>query len=195
MNLEEALNILKKNGYKVLDEDFGIGVGAPCGLDQGIPNGGDCKGCCPQRMGLLYQRSPYSINPLYKGVPDAHHPSYWLRQIPKKKKKRKIKKRKIQENAELSAAIDTFKNACWSLYMGFFKRGIKNFDKSNDDFIKGFDTNDYPPTRAASAGRVARQISTHLYDFDETLSECLRKFKKELHIIKALFDSEEKLSG
>ena len=90
MSLDEALEILEENGYEVqLNEDFTIGVGSPCGLDQGIPHGGDCKGCCPQRMGLLYQRSPYSVNPLYKGVPDAHHPEYWLRQIKKKKKKKK----------------------------------------------------------------------------------------------------------
>lgn len=93
MTLDEALEILEENGYEVqLNEDFTIGVGSPCGLDQGIPHGGDCKGCCPQRMGLLYQRSPYSINPLYKGVPDAHHPEYWLRQINKKKKKKKKKR-------------------------------------------------------------------------------------------------------
>lgn len=73
-----------------LEEDFGIGVGAPCGLDQGIPHGGDCKGVAPVRMGL-YQRSPFSANPFFRGVPDAHHPAYWLNQIPKKKKKKKKK--------------------------------------------------------------------------------------------------------
>ena len=36
MTLEEAVEILEKNGYKVLDEDFGIGVGAPLGADQEI---------------------------------------------------------------------------------------------------------------------------------------------------------------
>lgn len=114
MTLEEAVEILEKNGYKVLDEDFGIGVGAPLGADQGIPEGGDCKGCCPQRTGLLYQRSPFSVNPLYKGVPDAHHPGYWLKQIQKKKKKKR-KKRKLREGAELANTVENFKNACWSL--------------------------------------------------------------------------------
>ena len=61
MTLDEALELLEENGYKVLDEDFGIGVGGPLGADQGIPYGGDCKGCCPQRMGLLYQRSPFKV--------------------------------------------------------------------------------------------------------------------------------------
>ena len=75
MKIDEALDILEKCGYDI-NEDFGIGVGGPCGLDQGIPHGGDGKGCCPQRMGLLYQRSPYSVNPLFAGVPAAHHPGY-----------------------------------------------------------------------------------------------------------------------
>lgn len=84
-------------GFKdKMDEDFSIGVGAPCGLDQGIPHGGDCKGCAPVRMGL-WQRSPFSANPFYQGVPDAHHPDYWLNQIPKKKKKKKKKIRKLRE--------------------------------------------------------------------------------------------------
>lgn len=95
MTVEEALEILKENGV-TLDEDFGISVGAPCGLDQGIPHGGDGKGCCPQRMGLLFHRSPFSVNPFFAGVPSAHHPQYWLNQIPKKKKKKK--KRKLKES-------------------------------------------------------------------------------------------------
>jgi len=37
----------------------------------------------------LFTRSPYSRNPNYKGVPDAHHPEYWLRQIRKRRKKKK----------------------------------------------------------------------------------------------------------
>lgn len=95
MTVEEAIKILEENGVQI-DEDFGIGVGAPCGLDRGIPHGGDGKGCCPQRMGLLFQRSPYAVNPLFAGVPAAHHPQYWLNQIPKKKKKKK--KRKLKES-------------------------------------------------------------------------------------------------
>lgn len=98
--LAEAIDLLEENGYTILDEDFGMGVGGPMGLDQGIPHGGDCKGCCPQRMGL-YQRSPFSVNPLYRGVPDAHHPNYWLNQIPKKKKKKKYKKRKKSVNENI----------------------------------------------------------------------------------------------
>ena len=191
MTLDEAVEILKNNGYKVLEEDFGIGVGAPLGADQGIPHGGDCKGCCPQRMGLLYQRSPYSINPLYKGVPDAHHPGYWLNQIPKKKKKKKLKKRRLREGVELVTTIKNFENSCWNLYAKFFKSSVKNLKETNNDFKLGFESYDYPPTRAASAGRIARQISIHLSDFDKTIEDCLLKFKKELYILRTLFISEE----
>lgn len=194
MTLEEAVEVLKKNGYKILNEDFGIGVGAPLGADQGIPHGGDCKGCCPQRMGLLYQRSPFSVNPLYKGVPDAHHPGYWLNQIPKKKRKKK-KKRKLREGVELTDTIESFEDACWTLYAKIFKKELLDLSKPSADFMKGFESYNYPPTRAASAGRVARQISTHLNDFDKTISDCLQKFKKELHILKILFKDEDNLSS
>lgn len=34
-----------------IDEDFGIGVGAPLGADQGIPFGGDGKAVVPCYMG------------------------------------------------------------------------------------------------------------------------------------------------
>lgn len=194
MELEEAVEYLKKNGYKVLDEDFGIGVGAPCGLDQGIPHGGDGKGCCPQRMGLLYQRSPYSINPLYKGVPDAHHPQYWLNQIPKKKRKKlKRRKRKLHESADVS--VDDFKEACWKMYFKFFHKNIEEYriaeEKVEEDFKEGFSALSYPATRAACAGRVARQISSHLNDFNGTLADCLTRFKKEIHLLRKLFKRED----
>lgn len=39
-----------------LNEDFGIGVGAPLGADQGIPLGGDCKAVVPVRMFGLQRR-------------------------------------------------------------------------------------------------------------------------------------------
>lgn len=98
VELAEIAEFLENNGYEVIKEDFSMGVGAPMGLDQGIPHGGDCKGCYAQRMGL-YQRSPFSKNPLYDGVPDAHHPDYWLHQIPKKKRKKLRRKRKhVNEN-------------------------------------------------------------------------------------------------
>lgn len=194
MTLEEAVEILEKNGYKVLDEDFGIGVGAPLGADQGIPEGGDCKGCCPQRTGLLYQRSPFSVNPLYKGVPDAHHPDYWLKQIPKKKKKKR-KKRKLREDAKLTNTAENFKNICWSLYVKIFKDELTDLSKPFEDFTKGFESYNYPQTRAAAAGHIARQISNHLNDFDKTITECLQKFNKELRVLKILYKDEENLSG
>ena len=40
-----------KRNSNLLDETFGIGVGAPLGLDQGIPNGGDGIAVVPQRFG------------------------------------------------------------------------------------------------------------------------------------------------
>lgn len=65
-----------------VNEDFSMGVGAPCGLDQGIPHGGDCKGVAMVKWG---QSAP-------TGVKAAHYPQYWLNQLPKKKKKKKKKK-------------------------------------------------------------------------------------------------------
>ena len=65
-----------------VNEDFSMGVGAPCGLDQGIPHGGDCKGVAMVKWG---QHAP-------TGVKAAHYPQYWLNQLPKKKKKKKKKK-------------------------------------------------------------------------------------------------------
>lgn len=41
-----------KSKLKALDEDFGIGVGAPLGADQGIPYGGDGKAVAPCYMGM-----------------------------------------------------------------------------------------------------------------------------------------------
>lgn len=48
MTLEEAQEILNDAG--LIAEDFGIGVGAPLGADQGIPCGGDCKAVVAKRM-------------------------------------------------------------------------------------------------------------------------------------------------
>ena len=64
-----------------VNEDFSMGVGAPCGLDQGIPHSGDCKGVAMVKWG---QSAP-------TGVKAAHYPQYWLNQLPKKKKKKKKK--------------------------------------------------------------------------------------------------------
>lgn len=93
MTLDEAIELLEDNGY-ILEEDFGIGVGAPCGLDQGIPHGGDCIGVMPVRMGGCARRMmpPPPPPPRYSPLFAAHMPGYWLRQIKKKKKKRKKKK-------------------------------------------------------------------------------------------------------
>ena len=84
-----SLGMLKSYMKKVkaiqddeVNEDFSMGVGAPCGLDQGIPHGGDCKGVAMVKWG---QSAP-------TGVKAAHYPQYWLNQLPKKKKKKKKKK-------------------------------------------------------------------------------------------------------
>lgn len=196
MKLEEAIEILKNSGFNVMDEDFGIGVGAPCGLDQGIPHGGDGKGCCPQRMGL-FQRSPYSLNPLYKGVPDAHHPEYWLRQLPKKKKRKKIRKRKLSENSlgfelpkgDIFDCINDFKEACFKMYCKYFKKDDNKNKHQSDhdlrkDFTDGFTGVEYRPTRAATAGRWAKGVALHLDHAGTNIADCLKKFKFELKLLK-----------
>lgn len=83
-----SLRMLKSYMKKVkaiqddeVNEDFSMGVGAPCGLDQGIPNSGDCKGVAMVKWG---QSAP-------TGVKAAHYPQYWLNQLTKKKKKKKKK--------------------------------------------------------------------------------------------------------
>lgn len=43
---------MKKSEVRELTEDFGIGVGAPLGADQGIPYGGDGKAVYPCYMGM-----------------------------------------------------------------------------------------------------------------------------------------------
>jgi len=169
-----------------LDEDFGIGVGAPCGLDQGIPHGGDCKGCCPQRMGLLYQRSPYSINPFYAGVADAHHPGYWLKQIPKKKRRKK-KRRKLHEDAQSkNELLNYLKNQCFELY---YKRCGKE-DCANEHatreelyqhFTKGFENDLTPPVRSYEIGKFARRICIHAYDEDD-IEQVMDHYKRELKL-------------
>lgn len=55
MTLRQALRILAEHAYIVENashvfEDFGIGVGAPLGADQGIPCGGDRKAVVAMRM-------------------------------------------------------------------------------------------------------------------------------------------------
>ena len=80
--LRDYLKKVKAIQDDEVNEDFSMGVGAPCGLDQGIPHGGDCKGVAMVKWG---QSAP-------TGVKAAHYPQYWLNQLPKKKKKKKKKK-------------------------------------------------------------------------------------------------------
>ena len=197
MKLDEALEILEKCGYDI-NEDFGIGVGGPCGLDQGIPHGGDGKGCCPQRMGLLYQRSPYSINPLFAGVPAAHHPGYWLNQIPKKKKKKKKKKRKLSETY-MQEVKEKLKDYAWVIYKKYFLKKDKELYKANEfelynDFDNGFRSDEHSMHRAAAAGHFLSLITgsfireLNALDSDSDTSEqkniftkYLKRFKKEIN--------------
>ena len=192
MTLDEAIEILTQHDYTVeLNEDFGIGVGAPCGLDQGIPHGGDCKGCVPQPIGLLYQRSPHSINPLYAGVPAAHHPEYWLNQVPKKKKKKK-KKRKLTE-AVISSVIDQFKNLAWTLYKKLLMKqdlSLYNSTESDlyNDFDTGFKSDEHNNTRTAEAGHFLNLILKNLLReysiIDDDKNELKSLYKKYLNIFK-----------
>lgn len=170
----------------ILDEDFGIGVGAPCGLDQGIPHGGDCKGCCPQRMGLLYQRSPYSINPFYAGVADAHHPGYWLKQIPKKKRRKK-KRRKLHEDAQSRAELMNYlKKECFEIYYKHYgKEDCANEHATQEElyqhFSTGFENDITPLIRSYEIGKFARRICNHVLD-EEDADNILKHYKKELKL-------------
>ena len=79
--LKSYMKMVKAIQDDEVNEDFSMGVGAPCGLDQGIPHGGDCKGVAMVKCG---QSAP-------TGVKAAHYPQYWLNQLQKKKKKKKKK--------------------------------------------------------------------------------------------------------
>ena len=79
--LRDYLKKVKAIQDDEVNEDFSMGVGAPCGLDQGIPHGGDCKGVAMVKWG---QSAP-------TGIKAAHYPQYWLNQLSKKKKKKKKK--------------------------------------------------------------------------------------------------------
>lgn len=195
MNLDEALELLAENGYDtILNEDFGIGVGGPAGLDQGIPHGGDCKGCCPQRMGL-FQRSPFSINPLYKGVPDAHHPGYWLNQIPKKRRKKKKRKKVHAVNEGLFDFITRDRGASleemlWYLYLKTYgKDDLKYFPEKTEDSLKHefMDSLHFDPstwkqaTRVTAAGHMAKRMIDYNHgDYAKTI----KSFKHELRYYK-----------
>ena len=101
MELEEAIELLENEGYQILDEDFGMGVGAPLGADQGIPH--SMQGCAVPMMRL---GEPAPMGKIQKC--DTPHPMHRHRPIPfglyllgsnvnlltGKKRKRKKKKRK-----------------------------------------------------------------------------------------------------
>lgn len=170
-----------------LTEDFSMGVGGPMGLDQGIPHGGDGKGCVAKRMGL-YQRSPFGTNPYFNGVPDAHHPNYWLNQIPKKRKKRR--RRRLHENM-INNAFATFKQACLSLYLkAYGKEDCKKDNISTEtltqNFLDGLMNGSIKPDRASTLGRVAARIFDRFrinsYDDEDNLHELLKAYKHELKI-------------
>lgn len=120
-----------KCGDIALSEDFSMGVGAPLGLDQGIPHSGDCKGVMPVRMQFVKSTgtkpNPKFAKPL--------KPQYWLNQIPKKKKRKKSKR--IHE----SMAHD-FKNFCDEIIysLGYNEvLGRRIINKYMDDIIAEFE--------------------------------------------------------
>ncbi len=183
------IDFLENEDDLVLDEDFSMGVGGPCGLDQGIPHGADCKGCCPQRMGL-YQRSPFSVNPFYAGVVAAHHPGYWLGQIPKKKKRHKKKRRKLHEDsqalAERQELMNSLKKPCFAIYYKLFGKedcAAEHVDTEElyQHFCKGFDNDLTPPVRSYEIGKFARRIVNQIYDKDD-IESALSHFKKEVKL-------------
>lgn len=217
MTLNEALNLLETEGFLVespknlenikkspnmwdefktnfdlnqkLKEDFSMGVSGPMGLDQGIPHGGDGKGCVAKHMGL-YQRSPFGVNPFYNGVPDAHHPNYWLKQIPKKRKKRK--RRKLHENT-INDTILKFKKLCLSLYLKVFgkidtKLNNSSIDDLSNNFNTAFDGDNLMPDRASALGRVARRLIKQFNEDEETdnFKELINAYKTELKLNKHL---------
>jgi hypothetical protein len=185
-------DFLENEDDLILDEDFSMGVGGPCGLDQGIPHGGDCKGCCPQRMGL-YQRSPFSVNPFFAGVAAAHHPGYWLGQIPKKKKRRKKKRRKLHEDfgaeqriKERQELMNSLKKPCFAIYYKLFGKedcAAEHVDTEElyQHFCTGFDNDITPPIRSYEIGKFARRLSKMIYDKDD-LELALAHFKKEVKL-------------
>lgn len=50
--MERQESVMKKSEIRKIDEDFGMGVGTPLGVDQGIPYGGDGKAVYPCYMGM-----------------------------------------------------------------------------------------------------------------------------------------------
>lgn len=89
LNNSLFLNFIDKKSHQTtieeivdtLTEDFGIGVGAPLGADQGIPLGGDCKAVIPCRMGAPMRR------PIF-------NPTNGLNGKPKRKNKLRRKRKK-----------------------------------------------------------------------------------------------------
>lgn len=182
------VDFLENEDDLTLDEDFSMGVGGPCGLDQGIPHGGDCKGCCPQRMGMLYQRSPFSTNPFYRGVAAAHHPGYWLGQIPKKRRKKK--RRKLKEDAESvqkrQELLELIRKSCFRYYFNLCgKEDCANEhatpEELMDHFNKGFKEDITPPIRSYEIGKFARRICGHAFD-KEDAEELIMHYKHELKL-------------
>lgn len=182
------VDFLENEDDLTLDEDFSMGVGGPCGLDQGIPHGGDCKGCCPQRMGMLYQRSPFSTNPFYRGVAAAHHPGYWLGQIPKKRRKKK--RRKLKEDAqsiqERQKLLELIRQVCFKHYFNLCgKEDCANEHVTPEEllahFNKGFDEDITPPIRSYEIGKFARRICGHAFD-KEDAEELINHYKHELKL-------------
>lgn len=151
---ECAMSIRDNFRAATVNEDFGMGVGSPCGLDQGIPHGGDCKGCNPCMVASVGH--PVKHPP--KSAAMALTPGYWLSQIPRKKKKKKklkknlrreayeylrpVKEEKINESfdADWKFFCDEIKDILINEYNMTEEKAIECIEgKYNDDVICEFD--------------------------------------------------------
>jgi len=148
-NAGETFSAIRDSLDKVyVTEDFSMGVGAPCGLDQGIPHGGDCKGCNPCRVAMVGH--PVKHPP--KSAALALTPGYWLNQIPKKKKKKVKKLKKHNLRKEAYEYMRPLKEDYGSDYQDFIEEVIDAMGisrriasilvkKNEDDVIAAFNNN------------------------------------------------------
>lgn len=91
---EEVLKAVVSGIYESVNEDFGMGVGAPLGADQGIPHGGDCIAVPMMRLG---DPAPHGkiqkLKPHHEGAaPFWRRPSMTIGNIIRKKKRKKKKR-------------------------------------------------------------------------------------------------------
>lgn len=192
-------------------EDFSMGVGAPCGLDQGIPHGGDCKGCNPCRVAMVGH--PVKHPP--KSASLALTPGYWLNQIPKKKKKKVKKLKKHNLRKEAYEYMRPLKEDYGSDYQDFIEEVIEAMGmsrriasilvkKNEDDVIAAFENNVDADTVAynilkmyESSIRMAKKRMlengyNYYYLGEPTLNEGIEDIAKKLKKIPELLKNWKK---